>query len=64
MLYNNFKSNKPMMKPIDKEHWEDLYATLHDAYVECMENDNPTYEQKLAQILDHMIINKKNLYIR
>ena len=53
-----------MMKPIDKEHWEDLYATLHDAYVECMENDNPTYEQKLAQILDHMIINKKNLYIR
>jgi hypothetical protein len=43
-----------MIKPIDKTHWEDLYARLHD----------PTYEQKLAQVLDHMIENKKHLYIR
>lgn len=53
-----------MTKPIDKTHWEDLYTRLYDAYKECMHNDNPTYEQKLAQILDHMIINKKHLYIR
>jgi len=32
--------------------------------VECMKHNNPTYEQKLAQILDHMIENKKYLYIR
>ncbi len=53
-----------MVKPIDKTHWDDLYARLHDAYVECMKHNNPTYEQKLAQVLDHMIINKKHLYIR
>jgi hypothetical protein len=64
MMNSNPDTKRTMTKPIDKEHWEDLYATLHDAYVECMENDNPTYEQKLAQILDHMIINKKYLYIR
>jgi hypothetical protein len=29
-----------------------------------MKHDNPTYEQKLAQVLDHMITNKKHLYIR
>jgi len=53
-----------MIKPIDKTHWEDLYARLHDAYAECLKHKNPTYEQKLAQVLDHMIINKKYLYIR
>ncbi len=53
-----------MITPIDKQHWDDLYARLHDAYVECMKHNNPTYEQKLAQVLDHMIINKKHLYIR
>lgn len=53
-----------MTKPIDKTHWEDLYTRLYDAYKECMYNDNPTYQQKLAQILDHMIINKKYLHIR
>ena len=50
-----------MIKPIDKTHWEDLYARLHDAYAECLKHNNPTYEQKLAQVLDHMIINKKYL---
>ncbi len=49
-----------MIKPIDKTHWEDLYARLHDAYVECMKHNNPTYEQKLAQVLDHMIIKQKS----
>lgn len=52
------------MKPINKQHWDDLYASLHDAYVECMKHDNPTYEQKLARLLDDMIENKKHLYIR
>jgi hypothetical protein len=55
---------KHMITPIDKTHWEDLYARLHDAYVECITHNNPTYEQKLAQVLDHMIENKKHLYIR
>jgi len=49
---------------IDKKHWEELYATLHDAYVSCMHNNNPTYEQKLAQVLDHMIYNKPYYNIR
>jgi hypothetical protein len=49
---------------IDKQHWDDLYARLHDAYTECLKNHNSTYEQKLAQVLDHMIENKKYLYIR
>ena len=53
-----------MMKPIDKTHWDDLYARLHDAYVECITHNNPTYEQKLAQVLDHMRINKQHFYIR
>ena len=53
-----------MITPIDKTHWEDLYARLHDAYVECITHNNPTYEQKLAQVLDHMRINKQHLYIR
>lgn len=55
---------KRAMTPINKQHWDDLYARLHDAYVECMKHNNPTYEQKLAQVLDHMIMNKKYLYIR
>jgi len=54
----------PKHKMIDKTHWDNLYARLHDAYVECLKHNNPTYEQKLAQVLDHMIINKKHLYIR
>lgn len=49
---------------IDKSHWDDLYARIHDAYVECTKHHNPTYEQKLAQVLDHMIENKKYLNIR
>ena len=53
-----------MTTPIDKSHWQDLYAQLHDAYVECMKHNNPTYEQKLAQLLDHMITEKNLLYIR
>jgi uncharacterized protein YdhG (YjbR/CyaY superfamily) len=53
-----------MIKPIDKQHWDDLYARLQDAYVECMKYNNPTYQQKIAQVLDHMIINKEHLYIR
>ena len=49
---------------IDKQHWDDLYARLHDAYAECLKYHNPTYEQKLAQVLDHMILNKKYLNIK
>lgn len=49
---------------ISKTHWNDLYAKLHDAYVECLKYNNFTYEQKLAQILDHMITNKKYLNIQ
>ena len=49
---------------INKQHWDDLYARLHDAYAECLKYHNPTYEQKLAQILDHMIINKPHLAIK
>jgi hypothetical protein len=49
---------------ISKEHWDDLYARLHDAYNECLKYHNPTYEQKLAQVLDHMITNKKYLNIQ
>jgi hypothetical protein len=52
------------MTQIDKQHWEDLYVRLHDAYVECKTHNNPTYEQKLAQVLDHMIENKKYLNIQ
>jgi hypothetical protein len=53
-----------MIKPIDKQHWEDLYARLHDAYVECMTHNNFAYETKLARLLDDMITDKKHLYIR
>lgn len=53
-----------MIKPIDRKHWDDLYARLHDAYVECLNHNNSTYERKLAEVLDHMINNKKHLYIR
>ena len=49
---------------IDEAHWDDLYVRIHDAYVECSKNHNPTYELKLAQVLDHMIRNKKYLNIR
>jgi hypothetical protein len=49
---------------INKQHWDDLYARLHDAYNECLKHHNPAYEQKLAQVLDHMITNKKYLNIR
>ena len=49
---------------ISKEHWNDLYARLHDAYVGCLEHHNHTYEQKIAIILDHMIENKKYLNIK
>lgn len=49
---------------IDKQHWDDLYTRLYAAYVECLKHHNPTYEQKLAQVLDHMIENKKYLHIR
>ena len=52
------------MNYIDKQHWDGLYARLHDAYTECLKNHNSTYEQKLAQVLDHMIENKKYLNIR
>lgn len=64
MPYNTLMNTNPPMKPIKKEHWEDLYARLHDAYVECMTHNNPTYEQKLAQVLDHMRVNKQHLYIK
>ena len=53
-----------MIKPIDKTHWEDLYARLHDAYVECMKHEYPTYEQKFEKVLDHMTENKKYPYTR
>jgi hypothetical protein len=55
-----------MIKPINKTHWDDLYARLHDAYVECMKHNNPTYETHLAQLLDRMITDRKeqNIYIR
>jgi hypothetical protein len=49
---------------INKQHWDDLYARLHDAYAECLKHHNPTYEQKLAQILDHMIVNKPHMAIK
>jgi hypothetical protein len=52
------------MSYINKQHWDDLYARLHDAYVECLNHNNSTYEQKLAQVLDHMITNKKYLNIQ
>ena len=54
------------MKLIHKEHWEDLYARLHDAYVECMTHNNTTYETHLAQLLGRMITDRKeqNIYIR
>ena len=49
------------MNAIDKQHWEDLYARLHDSYVECLKHYNPTYENMIGQVLDHMINNKKYL---
>ncbi len=61
--YNDFIHNKPMTT-INKQHWDDLYAKLHDAYAECLKHHNPTYEQKIAVILDHMIENKKWFNIR
>jgi len=63
-LHDAYVNTNPPMKPIKKEHWEDLYARLHDAYVECITHNNPTYEQKLAQVLDHMRVNKQHLYIK
>ena len=50
------------MKPIKKEHWEDLYARLHDAYVECITHNNVQYETKLARMLDDMIAHNKVLW--
>ena len=36
MPYNTLMNTNPPMKPIKKDHWEDLYARLHDDYVECI----------------------------
>jgi hypothetical protein len=63
-LKSAFNNTRTEMTPINKEHWEDLYARIHDAYVECLKYNNPTYEHMLGQVLDHMINNKKYLYIR
>ena len=52
------------MKPIDKTHWDDLYARLHDAYVECIKHNNVQYETKLARLLDDMIAYNKLVKIR
>lgn len=52
------------MKPIEKEHWEDLYARIHAAYVECNKHNNLPYKQKLAEVLDHMLVNKQYLHIK
>lgn len=53
-----------MTNTINRQHWDDLYARIHDAYVECLKHNNPIYEQKLAQVLDHMIDNKRFLNIK
>ena len=52
-----------MTKP-NKEHWEDLYRRLHDAYVECITHNNVQYETKLARLLDDMIAYNKLVKIR
>jgi hypothetical protein len=49
------------MKPPNKEHWEDLYRRLHDAYVECITHNNVQYETKLAILLDDMIAYNKQV---
>ena len=47
-----------------QEHFEDLYKRLFDAYKECVEHDNQTYQQSIGQILDHMIYNRPYLKLK
>ena len=55
---------KPIMTKPNKEHWEDLYRRIHDAYVECITHNNIQYETKLARLLDDMIAYNKLVKIR
>lgn len=47
-----------------KEHFEKLYKQLHDAYTECVKNNDETYQQKIGMILDHMIYNQPHMYLK
>lgn len=49
------------MTPISRQHWKNLYAQLHDAYVDCLKHHNGTYEVKLGMLLDDMIEDKNRL---
>ena len=52
------------MEPMSQQHWDALYSKLYDAYEECSKNYDETYRQMIGQVLDHMIYNKRYLYIK
>ena len=49
---------------ISKEHWDNLYTKLYEAYEECSKNYDETYRQFIGEILDHMITNKPYMAIK
>jgi hypothetical protein len=49
---------------MSKEHFESLYKGLYDLYVECLQQGDETYREKIGMILDHMIYNKPHLYLK
>jgi hypothetical protein len=53
-----------MINYINKQHWDDLYIKLYEAYEDCSKNYNETYRQMIGEVLDHMIINKPYLAIK
>ena len=49
---------------INKDHWDELYNKIYDAYELCCKNDDDTYLHMIGQILDHMNRNEKFLDIK
>jgi len=49
---------------ITQDHWNKLYALLHEAYQECKTNQDETYSIKVGIILDHMTENKQYLDVK
>jgi hypothetical protein len=49
---------------ISKQHREELYNKLYDAYELCSKNNDDTYLFMIGQVLDHMNRNKQFLNIK
>jgi len=52
------------MTVICKQHREDLYNKLYDAYELCSKNNDDTYLHMIGQVLDHMNRNKQFLNLK